>query len=396
MRNIYKKILLIFIIIFGIIPIKTHAEQTTKLYIDAQRVDDSKIFLEKSSLSVSSDIVEQFFNTPINISNDKNIVFMEFNNEYIKFIVDELYYEKNYEKIPISTPVRYVQDKYFIPVRELSTIFSKKLQYFPKFKLIMLGQEFELKTHPFDNRNIKKTYKNYDNTSIDWYFIPTKKTHQGIKTGINKNISNLISRYNVIWQAPKEEKTVYITFDEGYEYKNNTSKILDIASKKGVKFTFFVTGHYLDSNKNLVKRMHDEGHLVANHSNNHLNAPKALNVSNEKFMNDLVAVEEKYKKITGKNISPYYRPPEGVYSQRTLKIADDMGYKTVFWSFAYQDWLTNNQPYKKYALDKIVGQLHNGSVILLHTVSSTNVSILEELIDTIKIKGYKIETLDKI
>lgn len=258
------------------------------------------------------------------------------------------------------------------------------------------AKEDVLKKPVLERREPTVSYSSLPNKSYGWYFRHPSKLNSGLPAGAGDVESSLVKKYNGIWQHPKDYKVVYITFDEGYEYNNNTTRILDIAKQKGVKFNFFVTGAYIKDRPDLVLRMINEGHTVGNHTNKHLNGPKALNVSNKKLINDITQAEVLYKNLTGQDFMPYMRPPEGTFSERELAIVRDLGYRSVFWSFAYADWDTGKQPSKSHALSKITGELHNGSVILLHAVSTTNTEILPDIIDNILKRGYKVETLDKI
>lgn len=236
---------------------------------------------------------------------------------------------------------------------------------------------------------------------------------QDIKATIDAPIAAMLAAHNAIWQVKTNQKIVYLTFDEGYEYGENTSTILDIALEKNVKFTFFITGSYLSNRPDLVLRMVNEGHVVANHSYNHLRAPDVLAgssespatlagsnpgpasliQSNEAFVNDIMQLAMEYQAVIGQAMAPLYRPPEGAYSERSLAIAEDLGYQTVFWSFAYRDWLTDAQPEVGAALAKIMDELHPGSILLLHAVSDTNVTILPKLLDQIRARGYSLGLL---
>ncbi|HHX07800.1 MAG TPA: polysaccharide deacetylase family protein, partial [Erysipelothrix sp.] len=140
-------------------------------------------------------------------------------------------------------------------------------------------------------------------------------------------------------------------------------------------------------------RMVKEGHVVANHTDRHLRAAPALDEGTEVFIQDIKQLEEKYRDLMGQEIAKFYRPPEGGYSERSLKIAQDLGYTTVFWSFAYRDWLVDAQPDLQQAYEQIMGQLHPGSIMLLHAVSVTNVQLLERLIDDIRAQGYVFDVL---
>lgn len=234
-------------------------------------------------------------------------------------------------------------------------------------------------------------YSSLSNEKAGWWFNPKKAGGNG-KSTIPEKTANLLNKYNGIWQAKTDEKVMYLTFDEGYEYNNNTAKILDTLKAKGVKAAFFVTGAYVKSNLDLVNRMANEGHLVCNHSVNHLNQVEAIK-NPKKLEDDIAGLQTLYKEKTGNNLASFLRPPEGVYSERTLKFINDMGYRPVFWSFAYKDWLRDNQPDKKFAIEKITGQFHPGSVLLLHAVSDTNSEILGEIIDQAVNMGYRFGSL---
>lgn len=234
-------------------------------------------------------------------------------------------------------------------------------------------------------------YSSLSNEKAGWWFNPKKAGGNG-KSTIPEKTANLLNKYNGIWQAKTDEKVMYLTFDEGYEYNNNTAKILDTLKAKGVKAAFFVTGAYVKSNLDLVNRMANEGHLVCNHSVNHLNQVEAIK-NPKKLEDDIAGLQNLYKEKTGNNLASFLRPPEGVYSERTLKFINDMGYRPVFWSFAYKDWLRDNQPDKKFAIEKITGQFHPGSVLLLHAVSDTNAEILGEIIDQAVNMGYRFGSL---
>lgn len=234
-------------------------------------------------------------------------------------------------------------------------------------------------------------YSSLSNEKAGWWFNPKKAGGNG-KSTIPEKTANLLNKYNGIWQAKTDEKVLYLTFDEGYEYNNNTAKILDTLKAKGVKAAFFVTGAYVKSNLDLVNRMANEGHLVCNHSVNHLNQVEAIK-NPKKLEDDIAGLQTLYKEKTGNNLASFLRPPEGVYSERTLKFINDMGYRPVFWSFAYKDWLRDNQPDKKFAIEKITGQFHPGSVLLLHAVSDTNAEILGEIIDKAVNMGYRFGSL---
>ena len=185
----------------------------------------------------------------------------------------------------------------------------------------------------------------------------------------------------------EDTPTVYLTFDCGYEYENLTAKILDVLKERNIKATFFVTMHYCKSQPQLVQRMIDEGHIVGNHSNTHPNMPT---ISIDSMVYEITSLHEYVKTNFGYEMT-FFRPPSGNYSPQVLAVAQTLGYKTLFWSFAYRDWETNNQPDSEEGFYTISSCAHNGCIYLLHTVSSTNATILNNVIDDLLNRGYSIE-----
>lgn len=202
-----------------------------------------------------------------------------------------------------------------------------------------------------------------------------------------------INDYPTIWLDKTERKKIYLTFDAGYE-NGNVEKILDVLKDKNVKGAFFILVNLINSNPELVKRMQEEGHLVCNHTARHKNMSQITDI--KQFEDELNVLNDAYHSLTGKEMAMYYRPPEGRFSELNLKHAQELGYKTVFWSFAYADWDNASQPSPEYAKKKVLDNIHNGAVILLHPTSATNAEILPELIDAIRAKGYEFGTLDEI
>ncbi len=180
-----------------------------------------------------------------------------------------------------------------------------------------------------------------------------------------------------------EHKNLWLTFDEGYE-NGCTADILDTLKEKGVHAAFFVTYDYVEKNPDLVRRMIDEGHTVGNHTYSH---PSLAECSPEKLREELVKLHDYVKKQF--NYDMYVmRPPKGEFSEQVLACAKDLGYTTVLWSFAYQDWMTDKQPDPDSAFRKITSKTHNGAVYLLHAVSETNAAILGDVLDYWKNNGY--------
>lgn len=247
-----------------------------------------------------------------------------------------------------------------------------------------------------DKNNLNKGTKNkidasnLDNTSINWFFKPNteNKTPE-----VNNSLSFDLADYDAIYAGPIKEdsKSLYLTFDEGYE-NGYTSKILDVLKEKDVKAVFFVTLPYMNSHPDLIKRMVDEGHIVGNHSKNHPAMPDKTSME-DSFNLEFTEVEEKYKELTDKEMIKLFRPPMGTYSEKSLAMTKNLGYKSVFWSFAYQDWDPEKQPDPIEAKEKIITHLHDGSVLLLHAVSETNTNILGSVIDEARKLGYEFELL---
>ena len=198
--------------------------------------------------------------------------------------------------------------------------------------------------------------------------------------------SALLSRYDAAYLGNTEEKVLYLTFDAGYE-NGCTGQILDILKKHQVKAAFFLVGHYMQQNQDLVRRMVSEGHTVGNHTMHH---PDMSQISDKAaFQKELADLEALYQQITGQEMAKYYRPPQGLYSENNLAMAKELGYKTVFWSLAYVDWNNDSQPTAEYAFSKLLPRTHNGAVVLLHSTSRTNAQILDELLTRWKDMGYR-------
>lgn len=199
-----------------------------------------------------------------------------------------------------------------------------------------------------------------------------------------------LKEYDTYYIGDTSKKTIYLTFDAGFE-NGNTEAILDALKKHNVKATFFLVGNYLETSPDLVKRMVEEGHIVGNHTYHH---PDMSAISSkEAFQKELTDLENLFEKITGKKMSKFYRPPQGKYSVENLKMAKEMGYKTIFWSLAYVDWYQDKQPTREQALKKLTSRIHPGAVVLLHSTSKTNGEILDELLTKWEEMGYTFGTL---
>ena len=202
-----------------------------------------------------------------------------------------------------------------------------------------------------------------------------------------------LKTYDAAYMGDPGEKKLYLTFDAGYE-NGCTEKILDILKQQQVPAAFFLVGNYLEKNADLVRRMVEEGHIVGNHTMHHYDMSKLT--TQESFSKELQDLEDLYRKTTGQEMRKFYRPPQGIYSEENLKMAKELGYQTVFWSLAYVDWNKDAQPTREEAFRKLLPRTHPGAVVLLHSTSSTNAEILEELIGKWKEEGYSFGTVEEL
>lgn len=201
-----------------------------------------------------------------------------------------------------------------------------------------------------------------------------------------------LAQYNTYFMGDTSKKTIYLTFDAGYE-NGYTATILDVLKKQNVPVAFFLLEHYIDENPELVKRMANEGHIVGNHTSSHPNITK---ISNTKLINEVNNLSVKFNNLTGRPLDPYFRPPEGSYAYDKLQTLQSLGYNTILWSVAYPDWDTNNQPSYESALNILNKRMHNGAIILLHSTSSTNAGILDTFITNLKNQGYEFAYLSSL
>ena len=224
------------------------------------------------------------------------------------------------------------------------------------------------------------------NQKIEWGI---KRNDNHMQPDLGKKNKELIEKYNGLAMGNSDEKYVYLTFDLGYE-AGYTEKILDALKNNNVKAAFFITAHYVNTASDIVKRMIDEGHIVGNHTVNHKSMPS---LSDEELKNELMKLHQTvYEKYNYE--MKYIRPPKGEYSERTLSLCEKLGYKTVMWSFAYVDWDEKKQPNENDAMNKILSNLHNGEIMLLHATSKTNADIMDKMIKKVQEEGYVFKSLE--
>lgn len=266
---------------------------------------------------------------------------------------------------------------------------TKKLLY------ILLGSIVCIFT--FSVMTINYKLNNRDITTTSASVLSNKEIGWGIKRNDNhkqpdlgSNNIKLLNSYEGIAMGNNEDKCVYLTFDEGYE-AGYTSKLLDILKDNDVKAAFFITGHYLNSQPELVERMINEGHIVGNHTVNHKSMP---DLEDEKIKTEIMDLHTSVYEKFGYEMK-YIRPPMGEFSERTLSLTKELGYTTTMWSLAYDDWDENKQGRESYGKDKVISNIHNGCVILLHANSVDNSNILDSCIKEIKEMGYEFKSLDE-
>lgn len=202
----------------------------------------------------------------------------------------------------------------------------------------------------------------------------------------------MLQAYEAFYVDPSGEKVIYLTFDNGYE-TGHTATILDVLAEEQVPATFFVTGHYVAEEPELIQRMVKDGHIIGNHSYNH---PDFTKLSKRTMEEELRRLEKEVAEITEQKEMNYVRPPRGTFNEQTLRWAEEFGYIHIFWSLAFKDWLEDDQKGWRYAYDQVMDQVHPGAIILLHTVAKDNADALQKIIKDLKKKGYTFKSLDDL
>ncbi len=202
---------------------------------------------------------------------------------------------------------------------------------------------------------------------------------------IDTKAQSILSETNSTYIGSASARGVYLTFDTGYEI-GNTALILDTLRDRGVSAVFFITGHFIKTHPDLVVRMSDEGHFIGNHTYGH---PDITSISKEELIDEITSLEEEFYKLTNRNMDKLFRPPMGKYNRSSLETVSDAGYTTVFWSLAYVDWEIDNQRGWEHSYSKVMERVHNGAVILMHTVSTDNKDALGKIIDDLRADEYE-------
>lgn len=233
------------------------------------------------------------------------------------------------------------------------------------------------------------TTTNADSLSNDmlaWGFRRSSNHEQPV---LDIQSLKVLQEFNGYSMGNKNSKKVYLTFDSGYE-AGYTDKILNVLKENNVTATFFITAHYLNTAEELVMKMIKNGNTVGNHTVNH----KCLvNLNDDEIKKEIMDLHTAVLEKTGYEMT-YFRPPKGEFSARVLNDIQALSYKTVLWSNAYDDWDASNQGRVEYGKNKVLDNMHNGCIILLHSTSEDNMNMLDDLIKEIKKMGYEFSSLD--
>ena len=271
---------------------------------------------------------------------------------------------------------------------------NKKVLYYILLLIcaFLFGKCIGIVQHNFSPKNGDTSTKPVSTTAASEENWGLSFQEEGKPPVANASYDELLP-YDAYYMEQTDTKNLYLTFDVGYE-NGNTEKILDALKKHHASATFFVTGHFISENQDLIRRMVKEGHIIGNHTYSHPNMSKIS--SKEAFQNELKQVEDIYREIIGTDMPKYYRPPQGKYSTSNLAMAKELGYQTIFWSLAYVDWNDNHQPSKEEAFAKLLPRTFPGVVVLLHSTSATNASILDELLTKWEEMGYSFKAMDSL
>ena len=274
---------------------------------------------------------------------------------------------------------------------------SRRTDILPPGSALITGEKLEgdveprYKTFPIvSNLSDKESYYKYSNEKLSWWF---KRDKEHGPSGCDDTVDiDAYSAYYLDRDVKDDDRVLYLTFDCGYD-NGYTEKMLDVLKEQDVPACFFLTQTYIRDNIELTKRMKEEGHQVGNHTITHA---CLVERSYEEIIKEVSGCADYMKEATGYDMDPYFRPPCGDYSERVLAISKDMGYKTIFWSMAYMDYDVNKQPGADYVIEHFKKYHHNGAIILMHNVSSSNAEALETVIVNLKANGYRFASLNEL
>lgn len=212
-----------------------------------------------------------------------------------------------------------------------------------------------------------------------------------IRPTAGKEETLIIEQNNGVFIGPDNQE-IFLTFDCGYE-NGYTNQILDALKNTNTKAVFFITAHYLNSATEIVQRMIDEGHLIGNHTSSHRDFTAS---TEEQILEDVVSLEKAFESKMGIPMSKYVRPPRGEFTETSQKLLAKHGYKSVFWSLAYVDWHKDAYNGNQYSYHHVLNRIHNGAIILMHTVSKDNAVDLESIIVDLKADGYIFTSIEQL
>ncbi|MCL2234160.1 MAG: polysaccharide deacetylase family protein [Firmicutes bacterium] len=221
----------------------------------------------------------------------------------------------------------------------------------------------------------------FASNGIDWGINPNTK--EQIPTA-GYEAEKVLEENNGFFFHKTEEKKVYLTFDLGYE-AGYTDEVLDILKANNIKAVFFLCSNYLKETE-LVNRMIADGHNIGNHTDKHKDLPK---LNTEGVTKDITGFDEKFYEKHPDHKIHFFRPPSGRFDDKSLKIANERGLKTMMWSVAIVDWGKTPIDATK-SSDKIASRVHPGAIILLHISNSGTPKMLEQLIPKLSAKGYSV------
>ncbi|MEG0750444.1 MAG: polysaccharide deacetylase family protein [Oscillospiraceae bacterium] len=286
----------------------------------------------------------------------------------------------------------------------LKSVLLALLALFVVLAAVIYGYASDIKMHeqaedpPVLSEKAKETPVSSDSDTVPRRELSHSKIGWGTGNAVNElnqtvdsiSAQNKYSDLGAYFIFPEDDKVIYLTFDLGYE-NGYTGSILDTLAKSDVKATFFATQEYINQAPLIVERIILEGHTLANHTVKH---PSMPDVSDERERSEIMMLHNFVKEKYGYEMT-LFRYPMGEFSEHSLELVNTLGYKSIFWSFAYRDWLTDAQPDPTAALNKINSALHPGAIYLLHAVSSTNDAILNEFINQTLARGYRFKLIDE-
>lgn len=195
----------------------------------------------------------------------------------------------------------------------------------------------------------------------------------------------------IVWEIKTEEKIIALTFDDG-PHPIYTMEIMDLLKKYKGKGTFFVVGANAEKNADVVYRMYEEGHEIANHTYTH-----SFNASVSKVLKEIKQTNEVLYSITG-SAPTLFRPVEGQYTDALIKEVAKDGMTVVMWSW-HQDTLDWRDPGVLKIVDKVMTGTKPGNVILFHDGGGNRqqtVKALEEILPALQKQGYRFVTISEL